>query len=132
MQITRIYASSLHQATLVSNSYLKGYTRLAPEVIGDRWGEDRKLLKREEAAELLRVDSGLSEEHKATLPVRNEHFLVPRIASRTFTGRAEVAQRVRQKFFTTGRRSDDSQHKIFVLWSRWLREITVLPQIRAG
>jgi hypothetical protein len=98
---------------------LKRYTRLAPEVIRNRWSEDQKLLRREgeqEAAELLRVDSGLSTEHNTTLPVRNEHFFVPRIASSIFTGRAEVAQRVRQKFFATGRQNDGSEHKIFVLY----------------
>jgi hypothetical protein len=97
---------------------LKRYVRLAPEIIGERWREDRKLLKREielEAAELMRVDSGLSE-HNTAIVVRNEYFSVPRIASSIFTGRADVADRVRQKFFTTDRQNDSSQHKIFVLY----------------
>lgn len=97
---------------------LKRYIRLAPEVIRERWSEDRKLLKREiewEAAELMRVDSGLSE-HSAPTVVRNKYFSVPRIASSIFTGRADVAQRVRQKFFATDRQHDGSQHKIFVLY----------------
>jgi hypothetical protein len=97
---------------------LKRYTRLAPELIRDRWSEDRKLLKREielEAAELMRVDSGLSED-KGPVVVRNEYFYVPRIASSIFTGRADVSERVRQKFFATHRQKDGSQHKIFVLY----------------
>ena len=97
---------------------LKRYIRLAPEVIRERWSEDRKLLKREielEAAELMRVDSGLSEEN-APVVIKNEYFSVPRIASSIFTGRAGVAERVRQKFFATDRQNDGNQHKIFVLY----------------
>jgi hypothetical protein len=97
---------------------LKRYIHLAPDLIRDRWSEDRKLLKREielEAAELMRVDSGLSED-KASVVVRNEYFYVPRIASSIFTGRADVSERVRQKFFATDRQKDGSQHKIFVLY----------------
>jgi hypothetical protein len=97
---------------------LKRYTRLAPEVIRERWSEDRKLLKREiesEAAELMRVDSGLSE-HSEPAVIRNKYFSVPRIASSIFTGRNDIAQKVRQKFFAADRQNDGSQHKIFVLY----------------
>ena len=94
------------------------YIKKAPELILSRWHEDRDLLRREreqEAAEVLRHDSGLSFDGGPS-PTRNVHFMVGRSASSLFTGRAEIANLLRQKIVSTPFDRGHNQHKIFVIW----------------
>jgi tetratricopeptide (TPR) repeat protein len=99
-------------------SACRRYIRKAGSEINIRWHKDRDLLekeRKEEAAELLRHDSGLSI-HGPPLPTQNVHFVVPRSASSMFTGREETAKLLRQKIVSTPVMRGLRQHKIFVVW----------------
>lgn len=98
-------------------SACRRYAKEAPQVILTRREKDRDLLKQErkqEAAELLRHDSGLSVSGGPS-PARNVHFIVPRSSSSLFTGRADVANLLRQKIVSTPFGKGHHQHKIFVI-----------------
>ena len=99
-------------------SACRRYIQKAPLVILARWREDQGLVERErkqEAAELLRHDSGLSV-YGGPSPTKNVHFIVPRSASSLFTGRADTANLLRQKIVSTPFGRGHHQHKIFVIW----------------
>jgi hypothetical protein len=99
-------------------SACRRYVQKAPQVVLARWQEDRGRVERErkqEAAELLRHDSGLSVYAGPSL-TRNVHFIVPRSASSLFTGRADTANLLRQKIVSTPFERRHHQHKIFVIW----------------
>lgn len=99
-------------------SACRRYIKYAPRVVKTRWIEDRELLARElrqEAAEMLRHDSGLSVSGGPS-PIQNVHFMVPRSASSLFTGRANTADLLRQKIVSSLSERENHQHKIFVIW----------------
>jgi hypothetical protein len=99
-------------------SACRRYVQKAPQVVLARWREDRSLIERErkqEAAELLRHDSGLSA-YGGPSPTRNVHYFVPRSASSLFTGRENTAKLLRQKIVSTPFVRGHYQHKIFVIW----------------
>jgi hypothetical protein len=99
-------------------SACKRYMRRATNVVRTRWIEDQNLLKNEqiqEAAELVRQDSGLSDRGDPRVR-QNEFFVVPRSASSMFTGREDIAKRVREKIASTSVGHGHYQHKIFVIW----------------
>ena len=94
------------------------YSRKAPGIIQGRWREDKARLAEErnqEAAELIRYDSGLSDK-KDQSKIQNEFFAVSRSASSMFTGRDDIANLLRQKIITTPYEKGGQQHKIFVIW----------------
>lgn len=97
-------------------SACRRYIRDAPRIILARWHEDQCLIERErkqEAAELLRHDSGLSASGGPS-PNRNAHYFVPRSASSLFTGGENTAKLLRPKIVSSV--SGHYQHKIFVIW----------------
>ncbi|KAE8449286.1 hypothetical protein EG329_008186 [Mollisiaceae sp. DMI_Dod_QoI] len=99
-------------------SACKRYIQDAPRVVRARWNEDRELLameRKQEAAEMLRHDSGLSISGGPS-PTRNVHFIVRRSASSLFTGRVGTANLLRQKIVSTLSGKENHQHKIFVIW----------------
>lgn len=91
--------------------------REAPNIVRNRWIDDRARMKEErkqEAQELIRHDSGLAEDMDP-LHIHNEYLMVPRSASTLFVGRKETAVMLRQKIIASSSRKVQHQHKIFVI-----------------
>lgn len=112
------YTSSDDTGFRLILSACRRYIRKAGTEVNIRWHRDRDLLEKEreeEAAELLRHDSGLSIRGPPS-PARNVYFVVPRSACSMFTGRAEAAKLLPQKIHSTPVVRGLRQHKIFVVW----------------